>query len=138
MFNLKQYAFFYVVMEGYIIKETSIWGDTNRGTTPEEVLRRGEKRVLLLNSYLFIDHYTIYVFKPANQQGPDRESQTFIASYVYVYDEFIGTRETEFIKKLTSINLRFYKEPCMFRDKDAYKILIMDTDVDLNSVLRLI
>ncbi len=125
-------------MESYIIKETSVWGDAYRATTPEEVLRCGEKREILQTSYPFIDHHTIYEFKSANQRGNTREGQTFIASYVYVYDEFIGTREAEFIKKLNSINLRFYKEPCMFREKEAYKILIMDTEVDLYSVLQLI
>jgi hypothetical protein len=125
-------------MNEYRIKETSVWGDSYRATTPAEVLRCGQKRQLLQTSYPFLDHFTIYAFKPKNQQGPVRESQTFIVSYVYVYDEYIGTRETEFINELTSMQLRFYKEPCLFRGKDAYKVFILDTDVDLQSVVEMV
>jgi hypothetical protein len=124
-------------MEGYIIKETTVWGDDYRARTPASISRLIEKGKIR-KIYPFADHHKIYAFKPANQRGPVRESQTFIVSYVYIYDFFIGDKEIEFINKLTSINLRFYKEPCIFRGQDAYKILIMDTDVDLNSVLGLL
>lgn len=126
-------------MEKYRIQETSVWGDAYRAMTPEEVLRCGKKRELLQTaSHLFIDHYRIYALKPRGQRGPVRESQTFIVSHVYVYDEFIGTREAEFISQLSSIGLRFYKEPCLFRGKNAYTILIMDLDVDVEKVLPLL
>ena len=124
-------------MEGYIIKETTVWGDQYSAKTSTGITRC-RKKCEILQAYPFIDHHTIYAFKPANQRGPARESQTFIVSYPYVYDDFIGDKETEFINNLTSINLRFYKEPCVFRGNDAYKILIMDTDVDLTSVLGLL
>jgi hypothetical protein len=124
-------------MENYIIKETTVWGDHYRARTPTGVLRCIQKGKIL-QAYPIVDHHKVYVFKPSNQRGPARESQTFIVSYAYVYDEFIGDKETELVNTLTSINLRFYKEPCVFRGKNAYKILIMDTDVDLDTVLGLI
>lgn len=121
----------------YIIKETTVWGDDYKAKNPVNRLRLVEKSKIR-QEYPFIDHYKIYTFKPKRQHGPSRESQTFIVSYTRVYDDFIGDKETEFIKKLTSINLRFYKEPCLFRGNNAYKILIMDSDVDLNSILRML
>jgi hypothetical protein len=125
-------------MNTFLLEETSLWGDTYKATTPEEVLRCGEKRQLLQTSYPFLDHYRIYGVRPRGQRGPLRESQTCIVSYVYIYDEFIGTRETEFIQTLASIQLRFHKEPCLFRGKNAYAILILDTEVDVTTVLRMI
>jgi hypothetical protein len=126
-------------MYGYIVQETSLWGDAYKATTAEEVLRCGQKRELLHTaSHLFLDHYRIYGVKPAIQRLPLAERQTFIVSYVYTYDEFIGARELEFTEKLTSMQLRFYKEPCIFRGKDAYKIFIVDTGVDLEAVVRMV
>jgi hypothetical protein len=125
-------------MDNYSIQETTVWGDAYKANSPENILRCGTKNEILQTSYPFIDHYTIYALKSINQRGPAKESQTFIVSYVYIYDDYIGDREQEFIQKLNSIQLRFHKELCIFRGKAAYKILIMDTDVDLNTVLRLI
>lgn len=126
-------------MDTYIIQETSIWGDAYRATSAEDVLRCGKKRELLQTAaYPFLDHFTIYAFKPRKQRGPPRERQTFIVSYAYVYDEYIGTKETDFINELLSIDLRFYKEPCIFRGKQAYKILILDTEISLDEVVQFI
>jgi hypothetical protein len=124
-------------MENYIVKETNVWGDIYRARTSTSKLRLIEKQKIL-QEYPFIDHYKIYESKLLNQRGPARESQTFIVSYTYLYDDFIGDKEIEFIAKVASIHLRFYKERCVFRGKNAYKILIMDTDVDLNRVLGLL
>jgi len=124
-------------MDDYVITETNVWGDYYKVKNPVNILRLHKKNDIL-HSYPFVDHYKLYSFKPANQRGPAKESQTFILSYAYLYDSFIGDRETEFINQLNSINLRFYKERFIFREKDAYKILIMDTDVDLPSVLRIL
>jgi hypothetical protein len=125
-------------MQRYVLKETSVWGDAYRATSAEEVLRCGGKQQLLHTSYPFIDHHTIYALKPAGQRGPARESQTCIVSYVYVYDEYIGTREEEFLEKLATLRLRFHKEPCLFRGKEAYRILLMDTEVELQILLELL
>ena len=78
----------------------------------------------------------IFAYKPKNQKGPAKEYQTFIVSYVYNYDEWIGNKEIEFIEDLKKIGLRFYKETCIFRTKKAYRILIMDKDVVLNNILK--
>jgi hypothetical protein len=122
----------------YVIKKTSVWGDHYKSRSIHTKRRLYEKCKLLQPGYPIIDHYTIYAYKPKSQRGPPKESQTFIVSYAYNYDHFIENRETEFIHKVESIQLRFHKEPCIFREKDAYRILIMDTDVNLNEVLRLI
>lgn len=127
-------------METYKIKETTVWGDVYNAKSLQNIMRLTGKRDLIYGEYRypFLDHYKIYAFKPSSQRGPARESQTFIVSYTYNYDHFIGEKETKFISKLTTMNLRFYKEPCIFRGKNAYKILIMDTEVDLDRVLSLI
>ena len=41
-----------------------------------------KKHKLIGEGYPFIDHYTIYSYKPKNQKGPAREEQTFILSYL--------------------------------------------------------
>jgi hypothetical protein len=117
-------------MVDYIIKESSIWGWS---CCKRDSTRTIHKRRILQN----LDHYKRYAFKPSNQLGPAHERQTFIVSYQYVYD-YIESRETDFINQLHSIDLRFYKENCMFRGHDAYRILIMDTEVDLDAVLVLL
>lgn len=124
-------------MNQFIIKETTIWGDSYKARNLNNYLRLHEKKKIL-QIRPFIDHYKIYAYKPIDQRGPARENQTFIVSYVYNYDNFIENRENEFIEKLSSINLKFYKEKCIYKENDAYKILIMDTDVDLNAILQLI
>jgi len=124
-------------MNKYIIKETTVWGDYYKARNPNNFLRLHEKKKIL-QVHPFIDHYKIYAIKPINQRGPARENQTFIKSYVYNYDNFIENREDEFIEKLSSINLKFYKEKCIYNENDAYKILIMDNDVDLNAILQLV
>ena len=124
-------------MNQFIIKETTIWGDSYKARNSNNILRLHEKKKIL-QIRPFIDHYKIYAYKPIHQRGPARENQTFIVSYVYNYDNFIENRENEFIEKLLSINLKFYKEKSIYNEKDAYKILIMDTDVDLYAILQLI
>lgn len=126
-------------MDNYVIKETTIWG--NAGSEAKNfltMLRLKDKKSILQKStsFPFVDHYTIYAYKPANQRGPAKDSQTFIVSYAYNYDSFIGDKEAKFIEKLTDIDLRFYKEKCLYSGHDAYKILILDTDVDLDKVLQ--
>ena len=44
----------------------------------------------------------------------------------------------EYINELSEINMRFYKEKCVFRGHDAYKILILENDIDLESLLKLL
>jgi hypothetical protein len=47
----------------------------------------------------------------------------------------IGNKENELIENLNSINLSFHKQQCIFRDKPAYKIFIMDTDVRIEDII---
>ena len=96
------------------------------------------KKAKILGYYPFIDHSKIYAFKYKCQKGQPKESQTFILSYTYNYDHFIKNKEAEFIIKLNNLNLSFYKESCIFREKKSYRILIMDTEVDKDYVLKLL
>jgi len=71
-----------------------------------------------------------------DQKGPAKETQTFILSYAY--GNWTEEEEKKFLKELSEIDLRFYKEKCIFRDIEAFKIIIMDKDVVLESILKLI
>ncbi len=118
-----------------VVKETSVWGDYYRAKNIANV-RRLMKKLYVRQSPL-VDHATVYALKPANQRGSPRESQTFIVSHVYAGSDALLT-EASFITELASINLRFHKEPCLFRGHGAYKIFIMDTDVDLHLARTLV
>lgn len=126
-------------MDEFVVKETSVWGDSYRAKRPETVLRLKLKSGLLRLSswYPIIDHVKKYCFKPKGQKGPARESQTFIVSYAYNYDhiKFIDQQETDLRAMVERIGLSWYKEPCVFRGKPAYKILIMDADVKVEDVI---
>ena len=87
----------------------------------------------LNNGYPFIDHHTIYAYKPKNQKGPAKEEQTFILSYAYNYDSFAN--EDEFISKLNSLGLLFYKEKCLYRTHDAYKIIIYNNMLPIDEII---
>lgn len=119
----------------FVVKETSVWGDYHRAKNIENV-RRLMKKLYVWQSP-FVDHAKRYALKPADQRGSPRESQTFIVSYVYAGSDVLQT-EASFITELASIHLRFHKEPCTFRGHSAYKIFIMDTDVDRNLALSLV
>lgn len=111
-------------MDDMIIKETNVWGHYHN-------IRNIDKRVKLmkkqkiLQKYPFIDHYKIYAYKPKNQRGPAKEEQTFIISYAYNYDTFAD--EAKFISEVNEIGLYFFKEKCLYNNKDAYKIIIYES-----------
>lgn len=119
-----------------VVKKTSVWGHFYNSKGPEYV--RLFKKSNILNNYPIIDHVEKYCLKPQGQKGPAKEGQTFIVSYAYNYDEFIENKENEFIEHLTTINLSFYKQPCIYNDKSAYKIYIMDTNVSIEQIIDLI
>ena len=119
-----------------VVKKTSVWGDYYKTRGPKYF--RLVKKSNILNNYPIIDHVEKYCLKPPGQKGPAKEEQTFIVSYAYNYDDFIGNKENEFIEHLTTINLSFYKQPCIYNDKPAYKIYIMDTDVTIEQIIDLI
>jgi hypothetical protein len=126
-------------MNTYIIKESQLWGNyylTNPKTI--ETYLRCQEKLKIISHYPFIDHHKKYICKPSNQRISNKQSQTFLVSFTYNYDSFIGDKEIDFINHLETINLRFYKEPCIFRNKSAYKIFIMDTDVDLEVIRNLV
>ena len=119
-----------------IVKKTSVWGHyyNSKGSNYIRLLKKSKT----LNNYPIIDHVEKYCLKPRGQKGPAKESQTFIISYAYNYDHFIGNKENEFIEHLTSINLSFYKQSCIYYNKPAYKIYIMDTDVSIEQIIDIV
>jgi hypothetical protein len=106
-----------------IIKETNVWGHYHNVRNTDKLIRLMKKNEILDN-YPFIDHYKIYAYKPRSQKGPSKEEQTFIISYAYNYDSFAN--ENDFINKLNEIDLLFYKEKCLYKKLDAYKIVIYE------------
>ncbi len=116
-----------------IIKETTTWGNNSNVKNIDKYIRLMKKQKIL-QCYPFVDHYKIYVYKPKNQKGPAKEEQTFIVSYPYNYDSYKS--DTDFIYNLNEIGLSFYKEKCIFRSKDAYKIIIYENTLPLDILLQ--
>jgi hypothetical protein len=125
-------------MDIFEIKPTTVWGDFYKARSMKNKLRLFKKAAILQNNWPIVDHFKKYCLKYKGQKGPAKESQTFIVSYPYVYDNSIGNKEKEFIETLHSINLSFYKQSCIFKGSQAYKIFIMDTDVKLENIMHLI
>ncbi len=123
--NSGQYTYETCIMnDTMIIKETTVWGDHYKARNTNTI-KRLMKKQQILNHHPFIDHYKKYAYKPKSQRGPAKEEQTFIISYAYNYDKFAD--ESTFINVLSEIGLLFYKEKCLFRGHDAYKIIIYDS-----------
>ena len=118
-------------MEEYILKETTVWSHFKS--------KDYRKHLRILQSP-FIDHEKIYAYKPRSQRGAARTGQTFIVSYPYRYDDNPDKMEKEktWIESITSTGLRFHKEDCTFRGQPAHMILIMNPDVHLEAVKRLL
>jgi len=118
-----------------IIKETKVWGQYHNIRNVYKRIRLMKKQNLIGGGgYPFIDHYTIYSYKPKNQKGPAREEQTFILSYAYNYDSFAN--EDAFISKLNEIGLLFHKEKCVYKTHDAYKIFIYENMCSIDMILQ--
>lgn len=115
-----------------VIKETNIWGNYHNIRNMNERIRL-MKKLQVLQRYPFIDHCKIYAYKPKTQRGPAKEDQTFIVSYAYNYDAFAD--EAKFISELNDIGLLFFKEKCLYNDKDAYKIIVCESSCPMD-VLR--
>ena len=101
-----------------IIKKTNVWGNFHNVRNVDKRIRLMKKKQLItqMEGYPFIDHYTIYAYKPKNQKGPSKEEQTFILSYAYNYDLFANEEDYYFIRKniytitTTHIKLLFMKK----------------------------
>ena len=120
-----------------IIKETNIWGHFHNVRNFDKRVRLMKKHQLTTrDGFPFVDHYTIYAYKPKNQNGPAKEEQTFILSYAYIYDSFAN--EDAFINKLNEIDLSFYKEKCLYKNHDAYKIIIYENMCPIDLILPLL
>ena len=116
-----------------IIKKTNVWGQFHNVRIVDKRIRL-MKKLEIKNCYPFVDHYTIYAYKPKNQKGPAREEQTFILSYAYNYDSFAN--EDTFISKLNEIGLLFHKEKCLYKTHDAYKIIIYENMCPIDVILQ--
>ena len=114
-----------------IIKETSMWVNLQNIRNSNKLLRLMKKQQVLQNS-TFIDHDKIYAYKPKSQKGPAKDNQTFIVSFPYASRYDTKNEESEFIKNLNEIGLSFYKENCIFRSHDAYKIIIYENELPID------
>ena len=123
----------------YIIKDTTTWGRYRFEYDTIEKLRIIKKAELLHPTrryYPFIDNqYKIYAFVPKKQKESIKESQTFLVSYTYSYNDD-ENKEIEFINYLHELKLSFYKKNCLYQGKEAYIIIIMDTDINLEKILE--
>lgn len=119
-----------------IIKKTNVWGQFHNVKNIDKRTRLMKKHHLItkLDGFPFIDHYTIYAYKPKNQKGPSKEEQTFILSYAYNYDSFED--EGAFIDKLNEMGLNFYKEKCLYNNHDAYKIIVYENTLPIDIILQ--
>jgi len=118
-----------------IIKKTTVWGQCYNVRNYKKRIRLMKKQQLITGGGRpFIDHHTIYAYKPKNQKGPAREEQTFILSYAYNYDSFAN--EDAFISKLNEIGLLFHKEKCLYKTHDAYKIIIYEKTCPIEVILQ--
>ena len=113
-----------------VIKKTNVWG------YKQNTIRLIKKADLLNDGYPFIDHYKIYSYKPKKQKGPTREEQTFILSYTYNYDSYAD--EDIFISKLNEIGLFFHKEKCLYKNRDAYKIIIYENMCPIDVISKIL
>lgn len=115
-----------------IIKESVSWGLTYNVRNVNKLTRLIRKREIL-GRYPVVDHYKIYACRYPGQKGPAKEEQTFLLSFAYNYDSYYD--DHDFVNELHDIGLRFYKEPCTFRSKDAYKIIIYESMCPLDLIL---
>lgn len=115
------------------ITKTSVWGVwyNVRDTVKRDRLMK-KNQLLTKGSHPFIDHYKIYAYKPKNQKGPAKEEQTFIVSYAYNYDSIAD--ELAFINRLNEIGLLFYKEKCLYKTHNAYKIIIYENACSIDAI----
>lgn len=120
----------------FVIKESSVWGDVYKARNPDNILRLTKKKSIL-QCYPFVDHAKVFAFKQRNQRGPAREEQTFLISYMNV-NNFSENKEEEFIAKLNECGLTYHKIPCTYNGYNAYRILILDSEVILERVLELL
>ena len=121
-------------MADVILAKTSIWGSTVK--CKQEDFNKLQFKESIRGLYPVIDHDSIWSLKPRNQRGPAREEQTLLLSFAYNYDNYYD--DATFINDVREHGLGLYKEPCMFRGKNAYKIIIYDTAVELDVALPLI
>jgi hypothetical protein len=116
------------------VEETSIWGDWRNCRNINEIKRLMKKQDLL-GCYPFVDHVIRYAYKPRGRRGSAKENRTFLVSFAYNYDAFAD--EAAFIAKVNDAGLLFYKQSCVFRGKNAYKIFIYEPDLPINSLIQL-
>jgi hypothetical protein len=124
----------------YIINDCSLWGRYRFDYDTKTKMRIIKKSQLLYtDNYPFIvkDQYRIFSLMPPKQKGKAKEEQTFLISYSYDYS-YDEVKEAEFIERLKQIDLTFYKKKCLFREKEAYMMLIMDTEADLERILAIL
>lgn len=126
--------------EGYCIRKTNAW--------PHKLIVRRELDgdyttidARKIASYRpFVDHTNsdggFFAYRRKGSKGQPKFSQMFILSYAYKYDHYRDDKE--FVDFLDKSGMRMNKKPCLYRGEDAYRIIIANSDVDMEHVVELL
>jgi len=80
-----------------------------------------------------IDHVETYALRRKGQKEPAKTSQTFLVSYAH------NDANWDELKRIVEeVGMTCSKEQCTFSDKDAYRVIVAENDVDINEVKKLI
>ena len=120
-------------MSDLIVKETNVWGHFYKAKGM--IRTRLTYKSTILHGYFhsLIEEYKIYALVPRDHKGIPKETQTFLV--IYSYDL---SQEQELLKTIQTIHLGYHKEECMFKDRPAYKLYIMDIEVTLDKIKNLV
>ena len=121
----------------YVLRPTSCWGDTY-GTRSLSHTRR-MKCLHEVFQYPFKDHAEAFSYRKADSQGDPRHSECCIVSYVYKGSvDYNQEAEQELIQTLKELEFGYHKAPVIYRNLPAYRIIVYDTDVEIDGVLELL
>jgi len=115
-----------------MIRPTNRFGDTHNNSS----LKQRFKSDLLHKGHPIIDHWKTFAHRAKGQRGPARLTQTFLVSFPYngaVAEEEIE-RFVLYIRDQWELQGHF--EPCIFRNQDAWLIIIADSEVILEDAVQ--
>ena len=72
---------------------------------------------------------------PEDQIEDVRETQTFLVTYTHSFDKI---KELEFLTKLREIKLGYHKDIVTYLGEEMFRLIIYDSEVDINNFLRLL
>ena len=106
-------------------EKNNIWFETGSDVARNLKLVMGQ----IKNAYPSIDNVKYYNLKSLNH----RLSKSFLISYSFSDENYMDIKN-----KIEKFTLRCYKEKCKFKDKDAFRIIIADIDINIEDILPLL